>query len=113
MQRIKWLVAFFIVSTLVTPTYAWNKAGHMVSAAFAYQVVKKANPEAAARVAGLLESQPDFDSRWSDQLEHVSPHNRNQVLFMLAARWPDDIRGIEEYDRPTHHYINLPFKPEN
>ena len=30
---------------------------------------------------------------------------------MLAARWPDDIRGKKKYDHPKWHYINYPFKP--
>jgi S1/P1 Nuclease len=35
------------------------------------------------------------------------------VLFMQAARWPDDIRIRDNaQNRPPWHYINLPFKPE-
>jgi hypothetical protein len=35
------------------------------------------------------------------------------VLFMQAARWPDDIRTKDKaQNRPPWHYINLPFKPE-
>lgn len=31
---------------------------------------------------------------------------------MLAARWPDDIRGNDQFDRPTWHYVNLPYEPD-
>jgi len=31
---------------------------------------------------------------------------------MLAARWPDDIRGDPTFHHGAWHYINLPYKPE-
>jgi S1/P1 Nuclease len=35
------------------------------------------------------------------------------VLFMPAARWADDVRIQDKaQNRPSWHYINLPFKPE-
>jgi S1/P1 Nuclease len=35
------------------------------------------------------------------------------VLFMQAARWPDDIRMRDkQYHRALWHYINWPFKPD-
>jgi hypothetical protein len=37
---------------------------------------------------------------------------RGEMLFMLAARWADDVRRQDgEQDRPRWHYINFPFKP--
>ena len=33
------------------------------------------------------------------------------MLFMLAARWPDDIRDDADYHHGRWHYINMPFKP--
>jgi hypothetical protein len=30
---------------------------------------------------------------------------------MLAARWPDDVRGRPEYHRDVWHYINYPYRP--
>ena len=30
---------------------------------------------------------------------------------MLAARWPDDIRGDKAFDHPMWHYIDYPYKP--
>jgi hypothetical protein len=30
---------------------------------------------------------------------------------MLAARWPDDVRGNPTFDRPADHFIDLPYKP--
>ena len=35
------------------------------------------------------------------------------MLFMLAARWADDVRTQDrEQNRSPWHYINLPFKPD-
>ena len=31
---------------------------------------------------------------------------------MLAARWPDDIRGDKAFDHPMWHYIDYPYKPK-
>jgi hypothetical protein len=31
---------------------------------------------------------------------------------MLAARWPDDIRGDKTFDHPVWHYIDYPYKPK-
>jgi hypothetical protein len=33
------------------------------------------------------------------------------MLFMLAARWPDDIRDDSTYHHSRWHYINVPIKP--
>lgn len=33
------------------------------------------------------------------------------MLFMLAARWADDIRTKPQFHRSSWHFINLPFKP--
>jgi hypothetical protein len=30
---------------------------------------------------------------------------------MLAARWPDDIRGDSGFDHPLWHYIDYPYRP--
>lgn len=109
----RWTSLVLIVALLVGPSrpaHAWNKAGHMVSGAIAYHALKEKDPQALARVIEILEEHPDYPSRWADALDHVNESDRDMVLFMLAARWPDDVRGSNE-DRPTHHYVNRPFVP--
>jgi hypothetical protein len=45
--------------------------------------------------------------------QDVPVAERDEVLFVQAARWPDDIRITDRAQkRPRWHYINLPFKPE-
>jgi hypothetical protein len=95
----------------VPPAEAWNRAGHMVSGAIAYTLLKRADPNALAHWTAVLKQHPHFESRWQPQLEGVVVEEHDQCLFMLAARWPDDIRGDPDYDRPDWHFINYSFKP--
>jgi hypothetical protein len=37
--------------------------------------------------------------------------SEDAALFMLAARWPDDVRDDPRYHRPVWHYVNIPFRP--
>jgi hypothetical protein len=107
----RWISVVLIIALLAgpaRPAAAWNKAGHMVSGAFAYSALKEKDPEALARVIEILEAHPQYESRWSDILDHASERQQDQVLFMLAARWPDDVRETDE-DRPTQHYVNKPI----
>jgi S1/P1 Nuclease len=95
----------------IQPAAAWNKAGHMMTAAIAYDTLKKDNPTALDKVLALLRQHPQYDKMWAKQIERVAPEDRDQALFMLAARWPDDIRDDPDYNQPSWHYTDIPFKP--
>ena len=92
---------------------AWNRAGHMVSGAIAYSELTQASATALARVVDLLKAHPDFPTKWTAEMAKpfVPPAERDLYLFMLAARWPDNIRDTQRYDRPPWHYINRPLLP--
>ncbi|MBX7102453.1 MAG: S1/P1 nuclease [Gemmataceae bacterium] len=93
---------------------AWNKAGHMVTAAIAYAVLKEEKPEAIPRIIAILKEHPQYESLWAPRLAalpRATEDEKDMYLFMQAARWPDDARSDEEFHRSTWHYINLPFKP--
>jgi hypothetical protein len=97
---------------VATPTVqAWNKPGHMVSAAIAYADLKDRNPAVLVKVIEVLKQHPQFESKWADKLSQVTADDRDLHLFMLAARWSDDARGNPEYDRPVWHYVNIPYRP--
>ena len=103
---------------------AWNNAGHMMIAAVAYE---RLTPAAHARVTRLLQLNPDYN-RWT---ERASGANRDEVAFVMAATWPDEIKHEPGYEndgeRPSGadaarnigyadhlqhrywHYIDLPF----
>ncbi len=90
------LVGILVVLVTVSSVLAWNKAGHMVSGALAYADLRQASPETLARVVALLKT----------------PEEQDLYLFMLTARWPDDIRQDPTFHHGAWHYINLPYKPE-
>jgi hypothetical protein len=91
-----------------SPVHAWNKAGHMVSAAVAYHSLKHDSPNTVARVVAILKEHPQYESSWLHRinaLNNATDEDKEMMLFMQAARWPDDARGNEEYPcgrrRPT------------
>ena len=104
-----------IIGVLVTVSsaIAWNKAGHMVSGAIAYADLQQTHPQMLAQVVALLKTHPHFETMWKPKLTQsfVPPDERDLLLFMLAARWPDDIRGDTAFHHGVWHYINFPYKP--
>jgi len=90
---------------------AWNRAGHMVTAALAFDDLQRSAPAAIARVVAILRQHPQYESHWKQQLMGRSAEDQGRLLFMLAARWPDDIRGDKAFDHPMWHYIDYPYKP--
>jgi hypothetical protein len=87
----------------------------MVSGAIAYADLKQTSSETLARVIALLKTHPHFEAKWAPRLAqiHLSSEEQETYLFMLAARWPDDIRGDAAFHHGAWHYINLPYKPED
>lgn len=75
-------------------SFGWNGNGHVAIARAAYLNL---NPKAKAAVDRILSSHPGT-SKGSDMFHD----------FGYAATWPDVVRGSKE-DRPTWHYIDLPF----
>lgn len=105
------LLTIAVLLLFVPPALGWSKAGHMVSGAIAFDVLETRDPEAAARVIALLKAHPQFEQRWAGQLANVPEEMKGKVLFMLAARWPDDIRDDPKYNQPKWHYIDFPYRP--
>jgi hypothetical protein len=108
------IVAVLVLVIIAPDSLAWNKPGHMVSGAIAYSELKQLSPATLARVVAFLKLHPEFPTRWAPEVakRFVPAHERDLYLFMLAARWPDDIRGDESFDHSAWHFINLPYKPE-
>ncbi len=102
-----------VCMAVLTPTaLAWNRAGHQVSGAIAYQVLQKESPETLAKAVALLKKHPDYERSWKKKVEAADAEDHDVLLFMLAARWPDDIRRNPVYDHPKWHYIDFPFVPD-
>jgi hypothetical protein len=101
------------LAVLPLPARAWNIPGHMLSAAITYQILLQENPQTIEKVKTVLEKHPWYGTQWQARLQDVSVADRDLMLFMQAARWADDIRSQDKaQNRPSWHYINLPFKPE-
>jgi hypothetical protein len=84
----------------------------MVTGAIAFDQLLKTNPSTITRVAAILRHHPQYESRWKPQLIAMSERDQERMLFMLAARWPDDVRGDSAFDHPAWHFINYPYKPK-
>jgi hypothetical protein len=115
MEQIRLLACIVIitVAALPLPAFAWNIPGHMLSAAIAYQVLQQESPGTIEKVKAVLEKHPWYANQWQARLQDVPVAERDQVLFMQAAQWADDIRIQDKaQNRPRWHYINFPFKPE-
>ncbi len=85
----------------------------MVSGAIAYSELQRIDSSKVKKVVELLKKHPQYNSRWKPILDQspLTASEKDQYLFMLAARWPDDARGGAMFDRPMWHYVNLPFTP--
>ena len=89
------LIEFLVLITLAVPPLpasAWNIPGHMLSAAITYQVLNQENPRTIEKVKAALEKHPWYAHQWQARLLDVPVADHDLVLFMQAARWPDDIR---------------------
>jgi hypothetical protein len=109
-----WYLGLLLICIVSGPLFAWNKATHMVTGAIAYRELEANSPETLAQLLSLLREHPHYQTRWLDKINRLalSEEEKDMYLFMLAARWPDDIRnGDKAYHHPGWHYINYPFSP--
>ncbi len=114
-MKLRGLVATILlaVSLFSAEGRAWNIPGHMLSGSIAYQILRQETPTMITTVGSLLGKNPWYESRWKAQVEKISEAERDEMLFMLAGRWADDIRTRDKAEsRLQWHYIDFPFKPE-
>jgi hypothetical protein len=108
-------LSWLLIIGISHSTSGWNKPTHMAIGAIAYRDLQASSPQLADKVVAILRQHPHFQSRWATQLAtpDLSEDERKEYLFMLAARWPDDIRGNDGYhDHPTWHFINYVYAPQ-
>ncbi len=89
---------------------AWNNRGHMLVAQLAWQELE---PSARQAAFELLQKHPHYEEFLiADKPDNI---NDDEWAFMRAAVWPDWVRSndSEIYHKPTWHYINIPFAPED
>ncbi len=129
MRRVLFAIAAFVVAA-APPTYAWHGKGHMGVAFVAYQLL---TPTIRTRVDDLLTRNPSINV-WRDRVSTAPEDQRKQLIFMLAAVWPDDIkqdsnftdnndtvtgpragRNIGYKDKLRHrywHFVDRPFSDD-
>jgi hypothetical protein len=115
-----------------TQALAWNNFGHMEVAAVAWS---RLTPAVRAGATQLLKLNPQY-SAWT---QNLAATDRDEIMFVVAATWPDFIKrsagyhadGADNGDRPPAtpeasqnkgyvdhfmhkywHFINEPFSPD-
>jgi hypothetical protein len=71
-----------------TPVFAWNNYGHMAVAAIAWERLSD-KPDIQAKITTLLKRNPLYNSF----IAGVPQDIHDKVGFMMAATWPDIIKG--------------------
>ena len=114
MNRLRLAIAVILSAVPAVPLQvaACNAPTHMVTGSIAYRILENESPRTLSIIKTLLEKHPWYADRWRDNLEKLPESQRGEMLFMLAARWADDIRMQAKLQREVKwHYINFPFKP--
>ncbi|PWE78865.1 hypothetical protein XF30_21080 [Bradyrhizobium sp. SUTN9-2] len=83
-------MALSFAALAMTPAKAWNNFGHMEAAAVAWSQLTPAAKEEAAR---LLKLNPQYE----DWVQGVAASQHDQVAFVKAATWPDQIKSLPGY----------------
>ncbi len=92
MRRLSALLLSLLM--LAPSSYGWNGFGHMAVAYVAYQHL---DPAVKAHADKLLRLNPMY-ATWKKQLPAaLTAEQQNTMLFMIAATWPDQIRGDKSY----------------
>ncbi len=114
MRRVTAGAVLILTTLLVVPGFAYNKPGHKVSGAIAYDLLYQKSPETVQKIIALLKQHPYYEEHWKSDLATLPDRDRDRGLFMLAAAWPDEVRSDEkhpEYNHPKWHYTDEPFMP--
>jgi hypothetical protein len=100
------LAVFTLLVILPTPAFAWNEKGHMVTARLAWRQLTEAQ---RAQVVAVLKKHPHYQEYLAAR--RPDGFSEDEWVFMRAATWADWVRGRQQFDHPTWHYINYPIVP--
>jgi len=75
--------------------------GHMLSGVLDYQILQRESLSAIPAVRSLWRKIPWYGTRWKAQLGTLQDAERDEMLFMLAARWTDEIERWTEPRAPS------------
>ncbi|MFO0968667.1 MAG: S1/P1 nuclease [Gemmataceae bacterium] len=109
MQRRRFLLLTLLLLLLAPGAgWGWWKTGHHVVANIAYDRLDK---ETRDVLVGWLRAHPRLKEEFAipKDIQALGKDAEDRWLFLVAAEWPDLIRGKAAYDRPQWHYINNRF----
>ena len=113
-----------IIIGLAPTLSAWNNQGHMMVAALAWKQLS--SDTLRDRASALLKLNPDY-AKWQSMIPaSANPKDVPQMIFMIAATWPDQIKSETGYvndktpsaatigysDKNQHrywHYVDTPL----
>jgi hypothetical protein len=87
----------------------------MAIGAIAYHNLQQTSPQTLTRVLNLLKQHPYYQTQWDTLMTNrqLAGTQRDEYLFMLAARWADDIKGKDAYhDHFSWHFIDYVYAPQ-
>src|ERR1051325_2971220 len=90
-----------VIASKPLETKAWDHFGHMEVAYVAYQNL---NAQVKDRANTLIKMNPDYTT-WTGWIPSgASEDQQKMMIFMIAATWPDEIKGETGYsnDLPRH-----------
>jgi hypothetical protein len=98
--------AFLLVALFAPPAAAWHESGHMALTLIAYRQLDDGQKK---KVQDVLAEHPHYKEYLSaDRPADADP---GEWAVMRASVWADWVRQKHtEFNRPTHHYVNLPVK---
>jgi len=86
--------AVFLLVSISEPALAWNDVGHMTVAGIAY---KHLNAATKAHCDALLKLNPYYENWLSSVPRSATAEEKSMIVFMLAATWPDVIKGDKAF----------------
>lgn len=99
------IIALICLLVLPANGFAWNSFGHMAVAWIAYQHL---NPNTKSLVDSLIAKNPSYKTWKASLPPGITADQRNLYLFMIAATWPDQIRGDKSYHDEGGDHGNRP-----
>src|SRR5262249_4822292 len=107
--------AWMLASSTICPDHsvAWNAPAQMLNGSLTYQILRRDSEQTIEAVKAILQNHPWYEPHWKPRIEKESFVDADEMLFMLAPRWGDDVRTKDRAQhRTAWHYFNDPFKPK-
>jgi S1/P1 Nuclease len=101
------VVACTTWASAAPPALAWTRAGHMVTAAIAYDELAAHDPKVIEQIIDILDHHPEHGP-FEVAIGRATGAEKVRRIFFEIARWPDDVRGGAQ-DHPSWHAAMRPL----